>query len=190
MDRKSFAKNERSRRLILESFSLLSEKASSAFAHRNAQVKKLETILATQLILLTGSLALILYLGFSTKVPIPITIGTILVVAYIILKLKIRLIKAKKAIKRKDPPVEVGEILASASKNGYRFYIVKRKSAFHLYLKAISTDDLLRNLGSQNKGASDSIANNNTLLLHKKRVFQNFYKVIDQKDLSSIDLSA
>jgi hypothetical protein len=176
-------------RMTLESFKYLRDFASKSYSQRNAKISRLQATLQLRIVSLVGSLALILYLGFSFEVPILFILTTFLGVAILVLNLKLKLVKVTKAIKIKEPPVEVGELVATVSQGEYRFFKVKQKSSFHFYLIPLTPKEILRGEISMEALEGD-LENKKTLFLHKKRVFQSFYKVTALRSSIKMNISA
>ncbi len=182
-------RTSKSIRLTLESMSHLREKASQAFALRNARITRLQSTLQLQVISLTGSIGLALYLGFALGISPLFTFTATLSVAVWVLRLKLKLIRVEKGKIAKEPPIEVGELIATIRKGQYQFYRVKKKSTFHFYLLPLKQKDVYEGLDFKSNDDLDG-KNEKTLFLHKKRVFQNFYKVTTARELTDAQISA
>lgn len=167
-------------RLKLESLRHMCKAESRAFKNRNYQVRRILDYLGIQIISATGSLGLLLFLGFSYGLSPLFIFATFGVIAAWILKLKFKAIRISKAMKHSEPDLADGSLLARIKGDTCEFFLIERRSTFHFYLSPINYDQILYKKCESEPSTNSSSENKKTLLLHKKRVFENFYVVVNQ----------
>lgn len=166
------------------------------FYRKNLRYFKMYSNLRIQIIFATLSLPILAYAAFSYQILGYLLSLPLLIIPFLILKLKIKFHRVAKRIKTEVVNISPGEVVAKNFQKQISLFVVLKKSIGLYYLKKVSLEELVSEPLNLKDIKLTNIKMNDLKILKPAELKENFLKVIPvsgfeiKTDLSKNDKAA